>query len=47
MFATFIKSVDEKILTTVQKLINKKIKKSQSAWVLEDLNLLSELFWPL
>jgi hypothetical protein len=26
MFATFLKNVDEKILTTVQKIINKKVK---------------------
>jgi hypothetical protein len=33
MFLTFLKNVDEKILTTIQKNINKKIK-SQSLWVL-------------
>jgi hypothetical protein len=31
MFATFSKSVDEKILTTVQKIINKKFK-NQNVW---------------
>jgi hypothetical protein len=33
MFATFLKNFDEKILTTVQKIINKKLKKSQIVWV--------------
>jgi hypothetical protein len=44
-FVTFLKNVDEKILTTVQKIINKKNKKSQSVWILGDLNRLSRLFW--
>jgi hypothetical protein len=40
----FRKNVDEKVLTTIQKNIIKKIK-SQNAWVLRDLNKLSGLFW--
>jgi ribosomal silencing factor RsfS len=38
------KNVDEKILTTGHKIINKKLKKSQSAWILRDMNVLSGLF---
>jgi hypothetical protein len=43
MFATFPKNVDEKILTTVQKLLIE-TNKSQSAWVF-GLEYIKWLFW--
>jgi hypothetical protein len=45
MFVTFPKNVDEKILTAVKKILNKKIKKVKARGIFFDLNMLSELFW--
>jgi hypothetical protein len=47
MFATFLTNVGEKILTAVQKIINKKTKKSQSAWVFVDFESVKWTSWAL